>query len=81
MTIIAQLEQKTELTADELKALLLELGYINHLKNPCSKTLSKMLNVSMRNAQRMLLKVGLSAVYYDHMLFQLGIKKPEFPIN
>jgi hypothetical protein len=76
-----QLEQQTELSAEELGNLLLSLGYMNHLKNPCSKTLSLMLNISMRSAQRMLNDAGLSTVYYDHLLFQLGVKKPAFPIQ
>ncbi|MEZ9561192.1 hypothetical protein AB4245_14465 [Vibrio splendidus] len=81
MSIAEQFEQKSELSAEELRKLLLSLGYMNHLKNPCSKTLSLMLNVSIRSAQRMLNDVGLSTVYYDHLLFQLGVKEPSFPIH
>lgn len=81
MAILKSLASKDKLSADELSSLLRELGYINHLNNPCSKTLSQILHISMRNSQRMLADSGVSGVYFEHLLLQFGIKSPEFPIH
>ncbi|WP_375750019.1 hypothetical protein [Vibrio sp. HN007] len=81
MIILKELASKDKLSADELSSLLKELGYINHLNNPCSKTLSEILHISMRNSQRMLAENGVSGVYFEHLLLQFGLKQPAYSVH
>lgn len=81
MSISERLASQHRLSSEELSALLVELGYINRLKNPCSKTLSKILRISMRRSQDMLSGTGVSGSHYNHLLLQFGIKQPEYPIH
>ncbi|MDC5754520.1 MULTISPECIES: hypothetical protein [unclassified Vibrio] len=75
-----ELLSKTKLSAQELDNLLKELGYVNKKRNACAQTLASMLHISYRNSRRMLAVTGVSGIYYDHLLFQLDIKNPEFSI-
>ncbi|MEZ8353198.1 hypothetical protein AB4516_20220 [Vibrio sp. 10N.222.54.F12] len=81
MDLRQKLLGKTELNAVEISSVLLELGYANRFNHPCAKTLSQMTNVSYRHASRMIKEHGVAGVYYSNLLFQLGIKQPEYLVH